>query len=72
MKPVAHTSLRNTAAAVMASLVAASLLAFASGRAGGESTDRGVLADAGGVLAGAALWTIRRVAAIHGTRFTAC
>ncbi len=58
---------RATAVAVVASLVAASLM-FLHPTAQGESPPTAVFWLILIVLGGAALWTIRRVAAIHGTR----
>jgi NitT/TauT family transport system permease protein len=63
--PVSH---RTTAAAVVATLVAASLL-FLHPTAQGESAPTALFWLMLIVLGGAALWTIRRVAAINGTRF---
>jgi len=68
MKPAPLVSHRTTAVAVLASLAAASLL-FLHPAAQGEAPPTAVfwLLIAG--LGGCALWTIRRVAAIQGTRF---
>jgi len=68
MKAALPASLRTTAAAVVATLVAASLL-FLHPAAQGEVPPTAVFWLMLLVLAGAALWTIRRVAAINGTRF---
>ena len=65
--PLKTPSHRTTAATVLASLVAASLL-FLHPTAQGESPPTAVFWLMLIVLGGAALWTIRRVAAIHGTR----
>ncbi len=68
MKSALPASHRNTAIAVVLSLVAATLLFFHPA-AQGESPPTAVFWLLLVVLAGAALWTIRRVAAINGTRF---
>ena len=65
---VKEPSHSTTAVAVVASLVAASLL-FLHPAAQGESPPTAVFWLMMIVLGGAALWTIRRVAAIQGTRF---
>ncbi len=68
MKPALAASHRTTATAVVASLVAASLL-FLHPAAQGDATPTVTFWLMLVVLAAAALWTIRRVAAIQGTRF---
>ena len=68
MKPALPQSHRTTAAAVVASLIAASLL-FLHPAAQGSSPPTAVFWLLLAVLGFAALWTIRRVAAIQGTRF---
>ncbi|MBI2751435.1 MAG: ABC transporter permease [Burkholderiales bacterium] len=68
MKPALPASHRTTAMAVVASLVAATLLFFHPA-AQGERPPTAVFWLLVTVLAGVALWTIRRVAAINGTRF---
>ena len=68
MKPAPAASHRTTATAVIASLVAASLL-FLHPAAQGDATPTVTFWLMLVVLAAAALWTIRRVAAIQGTRF---
>ena len=68
MKPALPHSLRTTAAAVAVSLGAASLL-FLHPAAQGESPPTAMFWLLLVALVVTALWTIRRVAAIHGTRF---
>ena len=68
MKPAATASHGTTALAVVASMVAAGML-FLHPVARGESPPTVVFWLMLAGLGGAALWTIRRVAAIHGTRF---
>ena len=67
MKPAVTASYRTTAMAVVASLVAASLL-FLHPAGQGESPPTGMFWLMLFALGSAALWTIRRVAAINGTR----
>jgi NitT/TauT family transport system permease protein len=67
MPTVQQPSNRTTAAAVVASLIAASLL-FLHPAAQGTSPPTTLFWLVLAVLGLAALWTIRRVAAIHGTR----
>ena len=68
MKPALPASNQTTAAAVVASLGAASLL-FLHPAAQGESPPSAMFWMMLTALACAALWTLRRVAAINGTRF---
>ncbi|MES2947950.1 MAG: ABC transporter permease [Pseudomonadota bacterium] len=68
MKPAPPVSHRSTAAAVVASLLAASLL-FLHPTAHGSSPPDALFWLLLVALGAAALWTIRRVAAIQGTRF---
>ena len=67
-RPTPPQSLRATAAAVLASLVAASLL-FLHPAAQGNSPPTTLFWLLPGAMGVAALWTVRRVAAIQGTRF---
>jgi NitT/TauT family transport system permease protein len=68
MKAALPLSHRTTAAAVVATLVAASLL-FLHPAAHGGSAPTAMFWLMLFILGAAALWTIRRVAAINGTRF---
>ena len=67
-QPAVPTSHRTTVAAVVASLIGASLL-FLHPAAQGGSPPTALFWTILGVLGVSALWTIRRVAAIQGTRF---
>lgn len=68
MKPAPKYSHRTTAWVVVASIVAAGLLLLHPA-AQGESPPTALFWLATAALGGVALWTIRRVAAIQGTRF---